>query len=343
VYANQVGGNDDLVFDGRSFVISPDKKCIGAAESFKEAILMVDLGAESLEAKYPFDKDVLSELYNALVLGTRDYVKKSKNDAGVVALSGGIDSAVVACIAADALGARNVSGVGMPSGFSSQGSVDDAKKLAENLGIAFHLIKIQDIYDFVGSALKDVIGWNVPGDIAGDVTEENVQARVRGILVMAMTNRVGPKKTLLISTGNKSEVAMGYCTLYGDTAGGFAPLSDVYKTDVYRLANYINRDSERIPQNTISKAPSAELRPDQKDEDSLPPYSVLDPTLKESIECQGSLSDMAQHGLSIEKVQEIQQTLNRNEFKRRQMPPGLKVTSKAFGTGRRWPIAAKFL
>lgn len=343
IYVNQVGGNDDLIFDGRSFALDSSGRCMGAGNPSEEKIVMVDTESK-IEILYQFDQDQIKYLYDALVLGTRDYVKKTGHDTGVVALSGGIDSAVTAHIAVDALGRKNVIGVGMPSPpYSPEDSLEDAWELAQMLDIKFHIIPIRDIYNSFGRALEPVIGWYEPGSCEGDVTEENIQPRTRGVLVMAMTNRKGPKKPLLISTGNKSEIAMGFCTLYGDTAGGLAPISDVWKTDVYDLANYINRFRNRIPKNTITKPPSAGLRVNQKDEDSLPPYRILDPILHAYIEEQKEFEEIVAMGHDGAVVRRVINQVNRNEFKRRQMPPGLKITSKAFGTGRRWPIAAKFL
>ena len=342
VYVNQVGGNDDLIFDGRSFAVDKNGNCISAAKLFEEDIVIVDTKSK-IEVSYPFDLNQTKDLYDALVLGTRDYVLKTGHDFAVVALSGGIDSAVTAHIAVEALGRENVMGVGMPSPFSSQDSIDDAWELAKILGIVFCAIPIFNIYDACGKALKPVIGWYEPGSVNGDVTEENIQARIRGLQVMAITNRKGKRKPLLISTGNKSETAMGFCTLYGDTAGGFAPLSDVLKTDVYNLANYICRFRNQIPKSTLTKAPTADLRPNQKDEDSLPPYRILDPILHLYIEEQKGFEEIVSSGHDEATVRRVIDQVNKNEFKRRQMPLGLKVTSKAFGTGRRWPIAAKFL
>lgn len=342
IYVNQVGGNDDLIFDGRSFALDPSWRCIAAAKPFEEDMVIVDTNSK-VEVLYPFDLSQLKDLYDALVLGTRDYVRKTGHNFAVVALSGGIDSAVTAHIAVAALGRENVMGVGMPSPFSSPDSLEDAEALAKILGIEFRVMKINEIYAACGRALEPIIGWYEPGSIEGDVTEENVQPRIRGLLVMAITNRKGKRKPLLISTGNKSETAMGFCTLYGDTAGGFAPISDVLKTDVYGLANYICRTRNRIPKSTLTKAPTADLRPNQKDEDSLPPYRILDPILHAYIEEQKDFEEIVAMGHDETIVRRVINQVNRNEYKRDQIPRGLKVTSKAFGAGRRWPIAAKFL
>lgn len=349
VYVNQVGGGE-LLFDGRSFVCDPLGRCIAAAKTFEEDIVIVNTENYN-EVPYFFDKtftqkEKYEDLYKALVLGTRDYVRKTRFDGVVVALSGGIDSALVACIAVDAIGAENVFAVGMPSKYSSGWSVTDARELANNLAIKFETIPILDIYDAFGNTLKPFIGWFEAGKKEWDVTEENMQARIRGAIVMAITNRVGRKKLLVLSTGNKSEIAMGYCTLYGDTTGGFAPIADVLKTDVKGLASYICRtrkNKDLIPQSIRARAPSADLRPNQKDQDSLPPYEILDPILKLYLEEGKSIEEILQQGFNRGLIYEIIGKINRNEFKRRQMPPGLKVTTKAFGTGRRWPIAAKFI
>lgn len=338
VYVNQVGGNDELVFDGRSFAVSPNGDVIARARGFAEDVTVFDLDrAAGRDRPWPLD---IEALHDALVLGTRDYVLKSIGSPTVaIALSGGIDSAVTACIASRAVGPENVLGVGMPSAFSSPASVDDARALAANLGISWEIIPIGDAYHAFEKALQPVIGWGLPGAIAQDVTEENIQARIRGTLMMAISNRRGG---IVLSTGNKSELSVGYCTLYGDMAGGFAVLSDVLKTKVYALAEHINRHGEIIPWNTIRKAPSAELRPDQKDSDTLPPYDVLDPILDAYIEKGLGPGDIVQLGYDPQTVRWIIQKVNGNEYKRRQMAPGLKVTQKAFGCGRRMPIAASF-
>lgn len=339
VYVNQVGANTELVFDGRSFVLNPAGQCLGCGPAFKEGVTVVDLDRASVVA-YPFD-DGVEALFEALVLGVRDYASKTGHQRAVVGLSGGIDSALTACIAVEALGADRVTGLIMPSPYSSAHSVADAQALAENLKIQSHKINISDIYRTYGDTLAPVLGWASPGSAPGDVTEENVQARIRGNLLMAFCNR--HPGTLLLSTGNKSELAMGYCTLYGDMAGGLAVLSDVWKTQVYQLAEFVNREQKCIPLNTLQKPPSAELRPDQKDSDSLPPYGLLDAVLKAYLEERRAPQRIVADGLGDEKtVNWIVRTVQRNEFKRRQMPPGLKVTSKAFGSGRRMPIAAWF-
>lgn len=338
IYANQVGGNDELIFDGQSFAMDQDGELIAKAKGFSEDCLIFDIETSTKVPSGPIDD--IRDLYDALVLGTRDYVLKSVGKPSVlVALSGGIDSAVTACIANQALGSEHVFGVGMPSAFSSEGSIADASRLAQNLGIRFKLIPIGQAYNSFGKILEPVIDWHTPGSRENDVTEENIQARIRGTIMMAISNRHGG---IVLSTGNKSELSVGYCTLYGDMAGGFAVLSDVYKTRVYDLANFINRDSEIIPWNTINKAPSAELSPDQQDQDSLPPYDILDAVLDAYIEQGLEKDDIAAQGFDPRTVTWIIGKLNANEYKRRQMAPGLKVTQKAFGIGRRLPIAARF-
>lgn len=345
VYVNQIGANDDLIFDGRSFVVSKGK-LIAHAKAFEEEICLVDTNIP-FDFVLPWrdsmrgnpDTDSIEDLYHALVLGIKDYLTKINNQRGaVIALSGGIDSAVTAALAVAALGSDKVKGYGMPSAFSSQGSIDDAQKLAQNLDIKFELIAIKSVYKEIGNMLHPSIGWNQPGTNKGDVTEENIQARIRGLYIMAVSNRTG---AIVLSTGNKSEIAVGYCTLYGDMVGGFAVLSDVPKTLVYKLAHYINRDREIIPTSTINKAPSAELAPGQKDEDSLPPYHILDPILKAYIEEQKSVEAIVGQGFDRAVVEKVVRMVNLNEFKRKQMTIGPKVTTKAFGFGRRWPIAAR--
>src|ERR1700757_757511 len=274
--------------------------------------------------------------FQALVMGTRDYVHKCRFEKALVGLSGGIDSAVVAAIAVEALGAENVLGVAMPGPFSSEGRVEDAKALAQNLGIELKTIPITPVFDAYRTALKPVFGARKP-----DVTEENIQARIRGNYLMALSNKFG---SLVLSTGNKSEIAVGYCTLYGDMAGGLAVISDVPKMMVYELARFINREREVIPRSTIEKAPSAELRPNQKDSDSLPPYEVLDTILKAYIEEVKSPDEIAsEYGYNPKLVRDIALLVDRSEYKRKQAAPGLKITSRAFGFGRPFPIAQRFI
>ena len=330
---NQVGGNDSLVFDGSSLVLGPDGAIIAQARSFEEDLIFFD--AASLTGDlHPRDEGEEASAYAALVLGTRDYVRKCGFGSAVLGLSGGIDSALTACIAVDALGADNVMGVAMPGPYSSRGSIDDAIALAQNLGIRCELVQIGDIFDAYLKGLKPVFGNRGP-----DVTEENIQARIRGSLLMALSNKFG---SLLLTTGNKSELGVGYCTLYGDMCGGLAVISDVPKTLVYRLATYVNSMAPRIPASTIEKPPSAELRPDQKDSDSLPPYEVLDTILVDYVEANKSPGEIAaEHGYDPALVRKVALMVDRSEYKRQQAAPGLKISEKAFGFGRRYPIAAK--
>lgn len=340
VYVNQVGGNDDLVFDGRSFVVNPEGKCLGFIPPFIEGWIIVDTENYS-SIYYPSDEGDDEQLYRALALGVRDYFRKTGRQKAVIGLSGGIDSAVTACIAVEALGKENVMGLSMPSQFSSKTSVEDAALLTQNLDIGFRVIPIEKIYESFGSSLEPFIGWNMPGTKKGDTTEENIQARIRGAILMAYSNRNGH---LVLSTGNKSEIAVGYCTLYGDMVGGYAVLSDIPKTLVYQLANHINRKQITIPQRVIDKPPSAELRPDQKDQDDLPSYEVLDAILHAYVEEQQGMEEIVRElGLEESLVRQVVSRVDHNEYKRRQMAPGPKVTSKAFGIGRRMPIAAHFL
>ncbi len=335
VYVNQVGGNDSLVFDGDSVVVLPDGRVPAQASSFVEDLVLFD--TETMMGDlHSQPKTELDLVLQALICGTRDYVCKSGFRSVVVGLSGGIDSSAVAAIAVAALGRENVLGVSMPGPFSSEGSRSDARKLAENLGIEFLTIPITEVFQSYRTALADAFRGRLE-----DVTEENLQARVRGNLLMALSNKFG---SMVLSTGNKSEMAVGYCTLYGDMAGGLAMLSDVPKTMVYALAELINRDRELIPRASIEKPPSAELRPNQKDEDSLPPYDVLDQILKGYIEEVKSPQEIAgECGFNIDLVRSIVGKVDRNEYKRRQAPPGLKITSRAFGLGRPFPIVQKFI
>jgi NAD+ synthase (glutamine-hydrolysing) len=287
-----------------------------------------------VETPRPAPLSDVEETYRALVLGTRDYVRKNGFGKVVLGLSGGIDSALTACVAVDALGAVNVVGVTMPSEFSSQGSIDDSLRLGRNLGIEVMTLPIGGVFEAYKRALAD--GFRgAPSNVA----EENLQARVRGNFLMALSNKFG---WLVLSTGNKSEISTGYCTLYGDMAGGFAVLKDVMKTTVYRLAEFCNRDGERIPRATIEKPPSAELRPDQRDSDSLPPYDVLDPILKAYVEDDRSSSEIAAMGYDDAVVRQVTRLVDHNEYKRRQAAPGVKITARAFGRDRRMPITNRF-
>lgn len=335
VYVNQVGGNDSLVFDGASMALTADGKVAAQALSFDEDLVLFDTATGKGDI-HPLPKEEIEYAYRALVVGTRDYVRKCGFRKVLMGLSGGIDSAVVAAIAATALGPDNLLGVSMPGPFSSEGSRTDAKALADNLGIQLLTIPISDVYEAYLKALAPAFG-----DRPVDVTEENIQARIRGNYLMALSNKFG---SMVLSTGNKSELAVGYCTLYGDMAGGLGVISDVPKLMVYELARFINRERELIPRSTIEKPPSAELRSNQKDEDSLPPYDVLDRILKSYIEDLRSPQEIADHyGFDLKLVQDIALRVDRNEYKRKQAAPGLKITSRAFGFGRPFPIAQRFI
>ena len=332
VYVNQVGGNDELLFDGSSIVIDAKGKTIFCAPAFEEHSSLVQLEGSPCESVLSLEED--EEIGAALILGLRDYIRKCGFKDVVIGLSGGIDSAVTAAIAVEALGAEHVTGIAMPSQFSSQGSIDDARSLADNLGIAFHVVPIAPIYAPYESALNELFG-----NATFDLTNENVQARIRGNLLMAWSNRTG---AMVVSTGNKSEMAVGYCTLYGDMAGGLALLGDVYKTMVYRVARWLNRNRALIPESSISKAPSAELRPNQTDQDSLPPYDVLDGILKLYIEEWLEVDAIVTAGFERDLVLRVLKLVDTNEFKRRQAAPTLRVSSKAFGSGRQMPIAQRW-
>ncbi|HEV2314015.1 MAG TPA: NAD+ synthase [Candidatus Acidoferrales bacterium] len=335
VYVNQVGGNDSLVFDGSSVAFNPDGRMAALASSFREDLVFFDVAAGTGDIRSQ-PKDELEAAYDALVCGTRDYVCKCGFRDVVIGLSGGIDSALVAAIAVDALGPQNVLGVSMPGPYSSQGSLTDAKKLAENLGIPYQVIPIHAIVDSYRAALVGVFAGKKEG-----VAEENLQARARGNLLMALSNKFG---SMVLSTANKSEMAVGYSTLYGDMAGGLAVISDVPKVMVYELARLVNREREVIPHATITKPPSAELRPNQTDQDSLPPYDVLDRILKAYVEDLRSPREISDHfGFPLGLVNDVARMVDRSEYKRKQAPPGLKITSKAFSVGRRFPLANKFL
>jgi NAD+ synthase (glutamine-hydrolysing) len=363
VYVNAVGGNDELVFDGRSLVASASGEITARLGAFVEDLRVVAINAPNIQrttsnSQHPIhqtpsaaselgvERPMLSvgssenisaeaEMFSALVLGLRDYAHKSGFKRALIALSGGIDSALVAVLAAEALGAENVIGVSLPSAISSQHSRDDARLLAENLGIRFETIAIADAVASTESALGPVFAGR-----PRDVTEENIQARIRGVLMMALSNKFG---ALLLTTGNKSEVAVGYCTLYGDMCGGLAVISDVFKTQVYALCRWINREREIIPVNTIEKPPSAELRPGQVDQDSLPPYDVLDAILEGYVERGLSRRDLVAAGFAENVVNDIVRKVDLNEYKRKQMAPGLKITPLAFGVGRRIPIVQKYV
>lgn len=330
---NQVGGNDSLVFDGSSLVLDANGKIIAQGKSFEEDLIFFDPEKLTGDIHEQIKGDEASA-YEALVLGTRDYVHKCGFKQVIVALSGGIDSALTAAIAVDALGPENVVGVGMPSPYSSQGSIDDARDLAKTLGIRFELLCITEIFESFKKTLRQQFANHKE-----DVTEENIQSRIRGTLMMAFSNKFG---ALVLSTGNKSEMAVGYCTLYGDMAGGLAVIADVPKTMVYRLSRYVNSRRPVIPQPTIDKPPSAELRPDQKDTDSLPEYEILDPILEDYVEKSKGADQIAKdRKCDIELVKRVIRMVERSEYKRQQAAPGIKISEKAFGYGRRFPIAAK--
>src|SRR6202050_456097 len=334
VYVNQVGGNDSLIFDGSSVAFMPDGRVAARAKSFEEDLVLFNSVTGEGDIR-PLVEDELETCFRALVIGTRDYVRKCGFRQVVVGLSGGVDSALVAAIATDALGHENVLGVAMPSPYSSENSMRDARRLAENLGIKFLVLPINETFDSYRKTLAPAFSGT-----REDVTEENIQARIRGNLLMALSNKFG---SMVLSTGNKSEMAVGYCTLYGDMAGGLAILSNLPKTMVYELAELINRDRELIPRASVEKPPSAELRPNQKDQDSLPPYEVLDRILKAYIEDVESPEEIASEcDYDIDLVRSIAGKVDRNEYKRRQAPPGLKITSRAFGLGRPFPIVQKF-
>ncbi len=333
VMVNQVGGNDSLVFDGSSIVLNGEGTIIAQGKSFDEDLVFFDADSFTGELHEQIAGEGASA-YAALVLGTRDYVRKCGFRQVLVGLSGGIDSALTAVIAADAVGPENVIGVGMPGPYSSQGSIDDARSLAANLGIRFELLCITDIVGSFKQTLREVFAGKKE-----DVTEENLQSRARGMLLMALSNKFG---ALVLSTGNKSELAVGYCTLYGDMCGGLAVISDVPKTLVYRIAHYVNSRRAVIPQASLEKPPSAELRPNQKDSDSLPPYEILDPILEDYIEESHTAEQIAaDRGFDLAVVKRVIRLVDFSEYKRQQAAPGLKISGKAFGYGRRFPIAAK--
>lgn len=334
VYVNQVGGDDSLVFDGSSVAFLPNGRIGALAKSFEEDLVFFDSASGTGDVR-PMITDEVEAVYRALMLGTCDYVRKCGFRKALIGLSGGVDSSLVATIAADALGPENVVGVAMPGPYSSEGSLRDAEQLSKNLQIQFMRLPIGNTFDSYRAAL----GTPFAG-LAENVAEENLQARIRGNLLMALSNKFG---WLVLSTGNKSEMAVGYCTLYGDMAGGLAVISDVPKMMVYDLARFANRERLRIPEDVFTKAPSAELRPNQTDQDSLPPYEVLDKILKGYVEDMWTPEEIAtESGIPLDLVRSVARQVDRNEYKRKQAPPGLKVTSKAFSVGRRFPMAQKF-
>jgi NAD+ synthase (glutamine-hydrolysing) len=332
IYCNSIGGNDELIFDGDSLAFNGAGESIGRGAIFREDFFVADTEGPVVQDENGTSDDEI--LYRGLVVGVRDYLHKCGFRSAVLGLSGGIDSALVACLAREALGAENVRGISLPSQYSSQGSLDDARDLAKKLGIAYDVIPIQPMFAAAKEQLREVFTGR-----AEDTTEENLQARIRGVLLMALSNKFG---SLLLTTGNKSELAVGYCTLYGDMCGGLAVISDVPKTVVYRLARWINRHGEIIPESSITKPPSAELRPNQTDQDSLPPYEILDAILEEYVVRGRSMGEIVVMGFPEEAVKKVIRLIDLNEYKRRQAAPGLKVTTKAFGVGRRFPIAQRY-
>jgi NAD+ synthetase len=331
-YCNAVGGNDELIFDGNSLAFSAGGETLAKLAPLEEHLRVVDLEAPGTPVSF---QDEPEELFLALSLGLRDYAAKCRFKSAVLGLSGGIDSALTACIAAHALGPQNVLGVTMPTEFSSAGSIEDSEKLAANLGIGFLNLPIQASFECFKSQFRDVFHGRPE-----DVTEENMQPRLRGMTLMALSNKFGH---LVLSTGNKSELAVGYCTLYGDMCGGLAVISDLPKTWVYRVSEWINRNGEVIPLDTLHKPPSAELKHDQRDQDTLPPYEVLDPILQLYVEEERSVAEIVQAGFEESVVRWVQRRVDLNEYKRAQAAPGLKVTSRAFGGGRRMPLAQGFV
>ena len=336
MYANQVGGNDSVLFDGLSTAFDKNGIIAARARDFEEDLVVFDskTSESSPDNLHPVSSSDTESILRALVMGTRDYVTKCGFSKVVVGLSGGIDSALTAAIAVTALGRENVSAVFMPSRYTSKENYEDTAQLSKNLGIAYTQIPIDGMFkEFLRFISPDFKESNV------GITEQNIQARIRGTILMALSNKYG---SLVLSTGNKSELAVGYCTLYGDMTGGLAVISDVPKTSVYDLVRFINQEKEYIPQRIIDKIPSAELKPDQSDQDDLPPYEVLDSILKEYIEGCKSTNELIKIGLDQRTVAEVILRVDRNEYKRHQAAPGLKVTSKAFGYGRRYPLAQRY-
>jgi NAD+ synthase (glutamine-hydrolysing) len=334
---NLVGANDELIFDGHSVALNPRGDVIELGKGFAEEIIVADLKPEAKSQKpgarieFPSREQ---QIFSALALGIRDYVRKCGFKSVILGLSGGIDSALVAVLAADALGAANVLGVAMPARYSSPGSLADAEALANNLGIRHEVLPIEPAFLAVEKQLEEVFAGTQPNE-----AEENVQSRLRGLMLMALSNKFG---ALVLTTGNKSEMAVGYCTLYGDMNGALAPIADVLKTDVYKIARWVNREREIIPHNSIAKPPSAELRPDQTDQDSLPPYEILDAILELYVVKNMSQPEIVARGFAAAVVNDVVNKINFSEYKRRQAAPGLKISPRAFGTGRRIPIAQKF-
>jgi NAD+ synthetase len=342
LFANQVGGNDSVLYDGVSAVYDARGRQVALARDFEEDMILwnshLDTGTArgSAPAIHAVSADVNTSIYKALVTGTRDYLSKCGFSKAVVGLSGGIDSALVACVAADALGPENVTTLFMPSPYTSQDNYEDTRQLADNLGVAYDLIPIDSIFASFLDQLAPEFGDDDPG-----ITEQNIQARIRGTILMAHSNRTG---SLVLTTGNKSELAVGYCTLYGDMCGGLAVIADVPKTRAYELARHINDQGVgiRIPERIITKPPSAELKPDQTDQDDLPPYEVIDPIIQGYVEESKGLETLVSEGFDRQVVSEVINRIDRNEYKRFQAPPGIKTTPKAFGEGRRYPLAKRF-
>jgi NAD+ synthase (glutamine-hydrolysing) len=341
VYCNSVGGNDELIFDGRSMASDAGGRLVAGLAAFREDLRVIDVARAPDAAGLPSDfhptfaQEEIADIHDALILGVRDYAQKTGFKRALLGLSGGIDSALTAVIAAAALGPQNVIGVSLPSVISSQHSRDDAAAVAHNLGIEYHTLSIADVVAAGEQTLAPLFAGR-PRDIA----EENIQARARGLLLMAISNKFG---ALLLTTGNKSELAVGYCTLYGDMCGGLAVISDVFKTQVYALSRWINREKEIIPASSIDKPPSAELRPNQTDQDSLPPYDLLDAILKGYVEEGLSRRDLVASGFAEAVVNDVARKVDLNEYKRKQAAPGLKITPLAFGVGRRIPIVQKYV
>jgi NAD+ synthetase len=339
IYANQVGGNDSVLFDGLSVVFDKTGAKKVQAKDFEEDLIVFDMdqiesSGDCTEVHHPISETDIESLYKALVMGTKDYVTKCGFSKVVIGSSGGIDSALTACIAVDALGKENVSTIFMPSPYTARDNFTDTEQLAKNLGVSYTIIPIDKIFCTFLENLSDIFKNKEP-----DTTEENIQARIRGTILMAISNKFN---SLVLSTGNKSELAVGYCTLYGDMSGGLAVISDVPKTTVYDLSRFVNRHKEIIPVYIFTKAPSAELKPDQTDQDVLPPYEILDPILKAYIEEARSVDALVEMGFDRNIVEDVVQRVARNEYKRYQAAPGLRVTSKAFGYGRRYPLAQRF-
>ena len=342
IYCNLVGGNDELVFDGGSMFFDTNGKLVAKANIFEEDFVIVD--TDTLYSRTTHSEPSISEIdtseccdeemiYRALVMGTRDYLHKCGFKSAVIGLSGGIDSSLVACIAADALGRENVLGVSMPSQYSSRGSLEDARKLAENLGIKYEVIPIQPPFESFKNQLSQIFRG-----LPEDITEENIQARIRGVILMAISNKF---KSLVLTTGNKSELGVGYCTLYGDMCGGLAVISDIPKTMVYKVSRWINREKEVIPAACLTKPPSAELRPNQTDQDTLPPYEILDAILEAYVVDGKSPAEIVSLGFDERTVRYVIKLIENSEYKRRQAAPGIKVTSRAFGVGWRVPLAKR--